>query len=138
MSVYDSDPGPSVLSAVGAVLHISHMTAPNLALPDCTVLTSHRTHEHNIQQSTLCSYGWTSTNTRQREHIVTAATRPLCPRESAFIRRTCPGVKAHTLHLHVCVVQFISSDLCLRLFELLESKPSVAVKVLLDRLSRAK
>lgn len=60
MCVYESDPGPSVLSAVGAVLHISHMTAPNLALPDCTVLISHRTREHNAQQSTLCSYGWTS------------------------------------------------------------------------------
>ncbi|CAB1444292.1 unnamed protein product [Pleuronectes platessa] len=38
-----SDPGPSVLSAVGAVLHISHMTAPNLALPDRAGLTSYRT-----------------------------------------------------------------------------------------------
>ena len=44
--MYESDPGPSVLSAVGAVLHISHMTAPNLALPDRTGLTSHRTHTH--------------------------------------------------------------------------------------------
>lgn len=53
--VHESDPGPSVLSAVGAVLHISHMTAPNLALPDRTGLTSHaRTHTHNTRSKVPC------------------------------------------------------------------------------------
>lgn len=54
--VYDSDPGLSVLSAVGAVLHISHMTASNLALPDRTGLTNHRTHAHNTHTKVHCVF----------------------------------------------------------------------------------
>lgn len=61
--VCKSDPGPSVLSAVGAVLHISHMTAPQsgparLHWPHQPQNTSTQ-YTHNYKYtSTVCIFLW--------------------------------------------------------------------------------
>lgn len=142
--VCESDPGPSVLSAVGAVMHISHMTAPNLALPDCAGLTSHRIcatirtlkypgyfpmdwHPHHIHRCTQCigvCAGRTTALNGVHIHADTLSGR-LIPCVC------CP-----------CVWCSLTTVWCRRVLRLglfeLESRPIVAVKVLLDGLSRAK
>lgn len=122
------------------------MTAPNLALPDRTGLTSHRTRAHNTHTKVpLCVFLWVDINTKYKNMytVITATLDVFSSRVGTLIHADTLAWRLVAYICCTCVLRSLAAVwcwciLCLGLFELLESKPSVAVKVLLDGLSRAK